>query len=565
MRAMELFAEVAGAQPAAGAIDVYPAPIERPRITVRTARVNALLGTELAADEIQRAARHRSASRPRGPAPTSSPSRRRSGPTSNARSTSSRRSRGGSGSRTSRARCRRTRRRSARSRPAQRERRALADVLVGAGYDEAYTLPLLAPADLTRAGTDRLGVDRGREPAARRGVAPASRVCCPACCVRRRSTPRTAHRRRRAVRARVPCSRRRAGRHRCRASRCTSRDGPRRAVSGARRTNPIGPSTAADVVAVVEALAEELRLADWRLEAVGDAPGFHPTRAGGVIVDGERVGRRRRSRAERASPRSISPSPVVAFELDVGRCSPAVGGGHAACALVSRFPASSIDLAFVVDDTVPAGDVRATLRDGRRRAARSRSSSSTSSVRMRSAPGRVSLAFTVLVPGAGPHAHRRRGRRALRQAADRRRRRAPTAPSCARLSASGLIRSRTASGSGTPRSTVKASCSTRTGSRTSTTRARASWSRSASDADFWVSRVRRDAGEGGRSSGRVRPSFDDWIDIAVAPARLGTKSFDLRSPRPSRAGRPARRRSRTSPSSRAATRRCHFRMMCETP
>src|SRR4029077_12993602 len=36
--------------------------------------------------------------------------------------------------------------------PAQRERRAIADVLVGAGYDEAYTLPLLAPPDLTRAG-----------------------------------------------------------------------------------------------------------------------------------------------------------------------------------------------------------------------------------------------------------------------------------------------------------------------------------------------------------------------------------------------------------------------------
>src|SRR6185437_8463667 len=36
--------------------------------------------------------------------------------------------------------------------PRQRDRRAVADVLVGAGYDEVFSLPLLAPADLARAG-----------------------------------------------------------------------------------------------------------------------------------------------------------------------------------------------------------------------------------------------------------------------------------------------------------------------------------------------------------------------------------------------------------------------------
>ena len=34
----------------------------------------------------------------------------------------------------------------------QRQRRTVADVLVGAGYDEVFTLPLLAPPDLARAG-----------------------------------------------------------------------------------------------------------------------------------------------------------------------------------------------------------------------------------------------------------------------------------------------------------------------------------------------------------------------------------------------------------------------------
>src|SRR5260221_8548440 len=51
-RAMELFSLVAGAVPAAGAIDIYPRPIERARITVRTERVNQLLGTALSRDEI---------------------------------------------------------------------------------------------------------------------------------------------------------------------------------------------------------------------------------------------------------------------------------------------------------------------------------------------------------------------------------------------------------------------------------------------------------------------------------------------------------------------------------
>jgi len=43
-RAIELLEQVASAKAADGAIDVYPHPISRPRISVRTARVNAILG-----------------------------------------------------------------------------------------------------------------------------------------------------------------------------------------------------------------------------------------------------------------------------------------------------------------------------------------------------------------------------------------------------------------------------------------------------------------------------------------------------------------------------------------
>src|SRR6185436_20927478 len=37
----------------------------------------------------------------------------------------------------------------------QRERRLIGDVLIGAGYDEVYTLPLLAQADLDKAGATK--------------------------------------------------------------------------------------------------------------------------------------------------------------------------------------------------------------------------------------------------------------------------------------------------------------------------------------------------------------------------------------------------------------------------
>ena len=56
-RAMQLLAEVAGARIAAEVVDEYPRPFERPRITVRTAKVNAVLGTDLEAGDVIEALR----------------------------------------------------------------------------------------------------------------------------------------------------------------------------------------------------------------------------------------------------------------------------------------------------------------------------------------------------------------------------------------------------------------------------------------------------------------------------------------------------------------------------
>ena len=146
-RAMELFGVVAAAQPEPGAIDVYPQPIERARITVRTARVNRLLATDLSDDGL------RDLLTPLGieiaggtaTAPTWRPDlereidlveevARRIGIDRIARTVPSNPEKIGGLS------------------TGQRERRAVGDVLVGAGYDEVYTLPLVSPADLARAG-----------------------------------------------------------------------------------------------------------------------------------------------------------------------------------------------------------------------------------------------------------------------------------------------------------------------------------------------------------------------------------------------------------------------------
>jgi phenylalanyl-tRNA synthetase beta chain len=115
---------------------------------------------------------------------------------------------------------------------------------------------------------------------------------------------------------------------------------------------------AADLVAAIEAIAEELRVADVQLEAA-TGPGFHPVRAAHVLVDGALVGIVGEVGAEVVSALDL-PAPVHAFELDVH----ALRAGRSAprsSRVISRFPASTIDLAFVVDDTEPAGAILRTL------------------------------------------------------------------------------------------------------------------------------------------------------------------------------------------------------------
>ena len=115
---------------------------------------------------------------------------------------------------------------------------------------------------------------------------------------------------------------------------------------------------AGEAVRVWRTLADALRLADVRLVA-STAAGMHPGRTATVTVGGVELG----------FVGEIDPSVVTAHELegrvawldlDMAALFDAPRRSERSRA-VSRYPSSDIDLAFVVDDAVAAGDVEATL------------------------------------------------------------------------------------------------------------------------------------------------------------------------------------------------------------
>jgi phenylalanyl-tRNA synthetase beta chain len=108
-------------------------------------------------------------------------------------------------------------------------------------------------------------------------------------------------------------------------------------------------------------LAQALRLAGTRLEAIGDAPGLHPTRTAVVVgAGGTRLGFTGEVDPDVLGRLGIA-GRVGVVEVDLVHLLAEPRRSDEAVA-VSRFPSSDIDLAFAVPDAVPAGDVEATLR-----------------------------------------------------------------------------------------------------------------------------------------------------------------------------------------------------------
>ena len=356
-RAAQLLAEIASGTVAPDPIDEYPAPVTPARIVVRTARVNALLGVELSTERIQAAVTPLGieTDQPVGGgftaiAPTWRPDlereidiveevARRVGFNEIPRTLPHTTEQGGGLT------------------PRQKERRTLADVMVGMGYAEAYTVPLIAEADLTRF---RLPLDitvlatnalRADEPVLRPAILPGLLRAVAANVAQglgNLALFELGH-----VFRKPPAGELLPD----------ERDHLALVIAGAVLRSPLEPDrdvNAYDATDAFWALRDALELEDAQLVESG-APGFLPGRSAGIAVDGTVIGH-----VGELLPATLEgfgvPTPVVALELDVDGL---LGGSRRDRAFrpLSRFPASSIDLAFVADEKVTAAAIEATLRD----------------------------------------------------------------------------------------------------------------------------------------------------------------------------------------------------------
>jgi len=354
-RAMELLAEVADGRVAGDAVDDYPAPVVPVRIHVRTSKVNGVLGTQLGDTQILDALRPLGIEVDGGgdditaAAPTFRPDlereidiveevARRIGFASIGRAVARPREQVGGLSHT------------------QRDRRIVADALVGTGLSEAVTIPLVSPADLERAGAPR-----------DRLVEAANPLRAEESVLRTRILPgllrSVAHNQ---VRGLTDVGLFEMGRvfFALPAGAVLPEEPTHLAVAlaGAVHRRPIEadrPIDAFDALDALRAVLDALEVASGRTEAA-DRPGFEPGRAAAVVVDDREIGVVGELDGALLRALELAP-PVVGFELDLDRLL-AARRRDRVFQPPSPYPPSTIDLAFVVAEDVAAGDVAATLR-----------------------------------------------------------------------------------------------------------------------------------------------------------------------------------------------------------
>jgi phenylalanyl-tRNA synthetase beta chain len=397
-RAAELLAEVADASMAPEPIDRYPHPIRPARIRLRTARANALLGTDLDDAAVRAALEPLGLTvAPTGEAgvaevevPTYRPDlerevdlveevARRIGLDTIPRTRPDTSVQVGGLT------------------AAQREHRALADACVGLGLAEAMTIPLLGPRALeafglpTRGWVEATNALRADEPVLRPAILPG---LCGA----------VAHNLAHGLGDVALFETGRVFRPPRPGDLLPDEREHLAAVwAGQVRRAPVEPDRPVDAYDATDAvgvLAAALELDRWWLEPV-DAPGFAPGRCAAVMVEieaqaeGEGAGEALASqgRAGRGSARSHRdgpdrdapdvgarvaghvgelaggtvtalglPGPVAALELDLDVLRAGRRRDRTFRPL-SRYPASTIDLAFACAEGVPVAALAATLRD----------------------------------------------------------------------------------------------------------------------------------------------------------------------------------------------------------
>jgi phenylalanyl-tRNA synthetase beta chain len=358
-RAWELFAQVASGQPAVGALDEYPAPIEPIRVSLRTARVNEVLGTELDTATIRGHLEPIGFAVPDGVSadghggvvdyvvPTYRPDcereidlieevARHHGYNNIARTLP------------------RTKEPSGGLTAVQRGRRTVRDALLGTGLSEAYTFSLVSPADLAAAGLPPEGIElenplRAEESLLRTAVLPG--LLKAAAFNAGHGLPDVGLFEIGHIFLPPPEGQ----------TLPDEREHLAVVLAGTVFRLPHEPNRPVDghdVVGRLETVAEALALADWSLEP-GDSAGFAPGRAAVMVVDGAPVGAVGEIAPAVRATMGLT-GPVAALEVNLSRL---LGARRTERRSVtpSRYPASNIDLAFVVDESVPAGAARRTL------------------------------------------------------------------------------------------------------------------------------------------------------------------------------------------------------------
>jgi len=352
-RAMELLAAVAGARVATALTDRYPVPVARPRIRVRTTKVNAVLGTALTDADV------RAALAPLGievsgagdaieaVPPTFRPDlereidlveevARRVGFDAIGRTVPKPEHQVGGLT------------------PRQQERRRVADALVGAGLAEAVTIPLVAPAAATRY--------RAVTP-----VAVANPLRAEESVLRPTLLPGlAAAAARNAARGRADVALFELGRvflaPDAPGALPTERETVAGLLAGTVHRAPVEPDRpvdAHDAVDAVGTVLDCLGVTGVRLDPA-PVPGFAAGAAARVTADGAPVGVVGVLADASLAAESL-PGPAVAFELDLDALAEAPRRDRGFTA-PSPYPPSGIDLALVVDDAVPAADLVATVR-----------------------------------------------------------------------------------------------------------------------------------------------------------------------------------------------------------
>jgi phenylalanyl-tRNA synthetase beta chain len=238
----------------------------------------------------------------------------------------------------------------------QRERRLVADALVGAGLSEAITIPLVAEEDLTRTGASLDAVVRAANPLRAEESVLRSRIL-PGL-LRAAATNAT----RGLVDVALFESGRVFGTPAPGALLPVERTHVAGVLTGTVVRRPVEadrPVDVHDATDAVRAVLDALELADVRL-VDGSHPGFRPGAAAAVEVSGVPVGIVGELGTGVAEAFGAA-APAVAFELDLDALLDAPRRDRSFVG-PSPYPPAVIDLAFVLDETVTAGELLATLR-----------------------------------------------------------------------------------------------------------------------------------------------------------------------------------------------------------